>query len=651
MDVSQYTSIFLEEVIDNLQSLNESLLKLEKNPQNIEKINEIFRIAHTIKGMAATMGFNKMTELTHKMEDVLSKFKNGELTANEEIVTVLFGCLDILEKSINSISESGEEINDIKNILDILENVKSESNCKASLEDIEREDFALNEYDISVIKQAVDSGYNAYEIDINLMEDTLLKSARAFLIVKELEENGEIIKSYPATSDIENENFDFNLKFILLTTNNKEKINEIIKNISEIKEFFINEVRIDKNLTNEKNTDNFKKDYNNKIGKKKENHKRVYQSVRVDLKKIDNLMNMVSELVIYKTRFNQITSYIKSQELDELIEQLERTTGDIQDLVVKIRMLPLDVIFSRFPRMIRDIAVELNKDINLYIEGEDTELDRTVIDEIGEPLIHILRNAADHGIEDKEERIKNGKSAIGTIKIIAYQEDTKAIIKVTDDGKGIDTKKIKEKTEKLGLCTEGLTDDDIINLIFTEGFSTNDSVTDLSGRGVGMSIVKNKISSLGGTIEISSTPFVGSTFTITLPLTLQIIKALLVTVGEETFAISLGFVERVIQFNEDNIKTVNNKEVIFDRDKIIPFVRLSEKLDIGESKKKSKFVVIVKAHEVNYGLLIDSLIGQQEIVIKPLGKTLKNMKEYIGATILGDGCVTLILDVSYLQNG
>ena len=252
MGVSQYMSIFLEEVMDNLQTLNESLLKLEKNPQNIEKINEIFRIAHNIKGMAATMGFNKMTELTHKMEDVLSKFKNGELTANEEIVTVLFGCLDILEKSINSISESGEEISDIKNILDILETVKSESSCKAVLEDIEKEEFALNEYDISVIKQAVDSGYNAYKIDINLMEDTLLKSARAFLIVKELEESGEIIKSYPTTSDIENENFDFNLKFILLTTNNKEKINEIIKNISEIKEFIIDEVKIDNNLSDEK---------------------------------------------------------------------------------------------------------------------------------------------------------------------------------------------------------------------------------------------------------------------------------------------------------------------------------------------------------------------------------------------------------------
>ncbi|MDU4910822.1 chemotaxis protein CheA [Clostridium baratii] len=650
MDVSQYMSIFLEEVMDNLQILNESLLKLEKNPQNIEKINEIFRIAHTIKGMAATMGFNKMTELTHKMEDILSKFKNGELTANEEIVTVLFGCLDILEKSINSISESGEEISDIKNILDILEKVKSESSCKVVLEDMEREEFTLNEYDISVINQALDSGYNAYEIDINLMEDTLLKSARAFLIVKELEESGEIIKSYPTTNDIENENFDLNLKFILLTTNNKEKINEIIKNISEIKEFIINEVKIDSNLDDEKNTNNTKKDYN-KIEKKKKSHKRVYQSVRVDLKKIDNLMNMVSELVIYKTRFNQITSSIKSQELDEIIEQLGRTTGDIQDLVMKIRMLPLDVVFSRFPRMIRDIAVELNKDITLYIEGEDTELDRTVIDEIGEPLIHILRNAADHGIEDKEERIKNGKSTIGTIKIIAYQEDTKAIIKITDDGKGVDVKKIKEKTEKLGVCTEGLDDKGIINLIFTEGFSTNDSVTDLSGRGVGMSIVKNKISSLGGTVEISSIPSVGSTFTITLPLTLQIIKALLITVGEEKFAISLGFVERVIQFNEDNVKTVNNKEVIFDRDKIIPFVRLSEKLNIEESDSKSKFVVIVKAHELNYGILVDSLIGQQEIVIKPLGKTLKNMKEYIGATILGDGSVTLILDVSYLQNG
>ncbi|MEG1003083.1 chemotaxis protein CheA [Clostridium sp.] len=645
MDTSQYMSMFLEEVIENLQSLNESLLDLERDPHDIEKINEIFRASHTIKGMAATMGFNKMAELTHRMEDILAKLRNGELIANEGITTILFKCLDTLEKIIDSIRLKGEEIDSIDEVLLRLEEITRTTYYNVNNEVINDERFQLNEYDIAVINKALHSNYNAYEIEIDLMEDTLLKSARVFLIIKELEDCGEIIKSYPQTNDIENENFDLNLRFILITVDDKSSIEKIINGISEIKQFSIKDVYISENLEDIKKVDQLKK-----TDKKSNIQKRTFQSVRVDLSRIDNLMDMVSELVIYKTRFNQIASTVKVQELDEIIEQVSRTTSDIQDLVMKIRMLPLDVVFNRFPRMIRDIGIELNKDISLCIEGEDTELDRTVIDEIGEPLVHLLRNAADHGIESTEERIKKGKSAIGTIKIIAYQEGTKAIIKVIDDGKGMDIAKIKEKANEIGILTDGLSNNEIINLIFTEGFSTNNRVTDLSGRGVGMNVVKNKIASLGGDLEISSRPSLGSTFKISLPLTLQIIRALLVIVGEETFAISLGFVERVIQYKEENIKKINNKEVILYRDEIIPFIRLNKRLNIKENNNSRKFVVIVKAHEKLFGILVDSLVGQQEIVIKQLGKTLSKMNEYIGATILGNGCVTLILDVSYLQN-
>lgn len=645
MDTSQYMSMFLEEVIENLQSLNESLLDLERDPHDIEKINEIFRASHTIKGMAATMGFNKMAELTHRMEDILAKLRNGELIANEGITTILFKCLDTLEKIIDSIRLKGEEIDSIDEVLLRLEEITRTTYYNVNNEVINDERFQINEYDIAVINKALHSNYNAYEIEIDLMEDTLLKSARVFLIIKELEDCGEIIKSYPQTNDIENENFDLNLRFILITVDDKSSIEKIINGISEIKQFSIKDVYISENLEDIKKVDQLKK-----TDKKSNIQKRTFQSVRVDLSRIDNLMDMVSELVIYKTRFNQIASTVKVQELDEIIEQVSRTTSDIQDLVMKIRMLPLDVVFNRFPRMIRDIGIELNKDISLCIEGEDTELDRTVIDEIGEPLVHLLRNAADHGIESTEERIKKGKSAIGTIKIIAYQEGTKAIIKVIDDGKGMDIAKIKEKANEIGILTDGLSNNEIINLIFTEGFSTNNRVTDLSGRGVGMNVVKNKIASLGGDLEISSRPSLGSTFKISLPLTLQIIRALLVIVGEETFAISLGFVERVIQYKEENIKKINNKEVILYRDEIIPFIRLNKRLNIKENNNSRKFVVIVKAHEKLFGILVDSLVGQQEIVIKQLGKTLSKMNEYIGATILGNGCVTLILDVSYLQN-
>jgi two-component system, chemotaxis family, sensor kinase CheA len=684
MDTSQYMSMFLEESLENLQTLNESLLDLEQNPEDTDKVNAIFRVAHTIKGMAATMGFTDLAELTHKMEDVLAEFREGELRVTQDVVTVLFDCLDTLEKMVDNVQEGSDEKIEIDGIIRALADIKNNGNKNDVPEQFKTKknidqnivssgandefDLQLNEYDTSVIKQAKEKGFNSIEIKVTLSENTLLKSARAFLIVKDLEEHGEILKSDPSTQDIENEEFDFELKFILVTKNSVDEIITVINGISEVakveasliefenveavspKEIKVKEVQAAEKISIEK-TAPPKVEVEPIVAKKqaqKKEIKKTHQSVRGDLERIDNLMNMVSELVIYRTRLEQIVISHKSQELNETLEQVGRTTSDLQDLVMKIRMLPLDTVFNRFPRMIRDISVELNKEINFIIEGADTELDRTVIDEIGEPLIHLLRNAADHGVESAEKRIAQGKSPVGTVKLVAYQEGTKALIKVMDDGSGINLERVKAKAEQKGINTEGMSDNDIKNLIFAQGFSTNEVVTDISGRGVGMDVVKTKIAALGGTVDLYSEEGKGSTFVIKLPLTLQIIQALLVKIGEETLAISLGFIDRVIDYKEENIKKSNGKEVIVYRESVIPLVRLNETLEIEASETDKKFVIIVNVGDKTIGLLVDSLLGQQEIVIKPLGKTLKSLDQYIGATILGNGLVTLILDVGAL---
>ncbi len=694
MDTSQYLSMFLEESSDNLQTLNECLLTLENDPQDVEVLNQIFRVAHTIKGMAATMGYTKMAELTHKMEDVLSEFREGKLKVTHVVITVLFKCLDVLEGMVDNISGGSDDNIAIDEIVVMLEDIsragEEEVNPVEEKTQDEMSPMELNEYDLDIIKQANKENVNSYHIHIKLDEGTILKSARAFIIFQVLEECGEIIKSEPKLEDLEAENFDFEIDLIYLTNKSKEDVAQSVVNISEIREVSIKEVKSkaksDKSLKNENNHSNeshkekatevlnevtaFKEISNDEGSEKvksniapkaiddkeesvvkvhqKPKGKGIGQSVRVDLERLDKFMNMVSELVIHRTRLEQISANHKIIELNETLEQVGRTTTDLQDLVMKIRMLPLDVVFNRFPRMIRDLSMELQKEIDFQIYGQDTELDRTVIEEIGEPLIHLLRNAADHGIESTEERIAAGKNPIGKIKLTAYSEGTKAVIKVEDDGKGLDINKIKAKAEKVGINTDGMSEVDVKNLIFAQGFSTNEVVTDVSGRGVGMDVVKTKISSLGGTVDAISEVGKGTTFIIKLPLTLQIIQALLVKVGGETMAISLGFIDRVIEYKESIIKKTNNKEVVMYNGNVFSLVRISKKLNLENVNYGKKYIILVKVGEREVGLVVDSLLGQKEIVIKPFGNTLKSVKEYIGATILGDGLVTLILDVATL---
>lgn len=656
---NQYLDIFLEESKEHIQNLNSNLLELENNPGR-EIIDEIFRSAHTLKGMSGTMGFNRISEITHEMESLLGDIKNEKISVSPEIIDILLKSVDFLEELIGDIAENGEEKDrDIKIILEKLrykphnltpfiesqkDNKKLEANKK------------FNEFEERLIKEAVGKGLLIWEIIVRLDKNCLLKSARAFLVFKTLERLGDIIKTIPVVQDIEDEKFDDEFVIYLISTHQKHELKSALDSISEIKDIIINEVE---QSFSEKARDDFEESRENTTyaeeaqGLKHTNHvRKTSKTLRVDIDRLDNLMNLVSELIIIKTRLDDMDEKTDGQKRREAVEYLERITSSLHDAVMKVRMVPIENVFNRFPRVVRDLARELSKNIDLIIEGAETELDRTVIDEIGDPLIHLIRNSADHGIETPEERLSKGKPANGTIKLKAYHDGNNVVIEVSDDGRGIDLKKVTRTAIDRGLIdreqAKNLKESEIISFLFEPGFSTKDNVTDISGRGVGLDVVKTKIESLSGGIEVSSLPDHGTTFSIRLPLTLAIIQALMVQLGEEKYAIPLSAIKETVIVSSKDIKKVQKNEVTLLRGNVIPILRLREILDVqsNNNSEEDLTVVIVKKGERDIGLVVDGMIGQQEIVIKSLGNFLKNIKFIAGATILGDGKVALILDVN-----
>ncbi len=684
MDVSQYLSMFIEESKEHLQSLNEQLLILEKEPDNNETINEIFRAAHSLKGMSGTMGYKKMQRLTHEMEDVFSEIRNGKVQVNAGLVDLLFQCLDELGKYLDNIiatsdegSESNEQLPELLNAF--VKNagaapaekpaVTASATAVAVQEAVKSEEkfreLKIAEHEKKAIEKAYELGKNVFGLTVHISENCILKAARAFLVFKTLEEYGDVIKSSPEVQEIEDERFDFDFSIFFVTTESEEKIKKVVLNVSEIQKVDIGVIENTKSesssVTEEVKAETAAK---NDIGAAKTSAKQstvttkqvVKQSVRVDVEKLDNLMNSVSELIIAKNGLAAISSTeIELQnkaEFNEQIEYLERITTELHQSVMKVRMVPIESVVNKFPRMIRDLSKKLDKKMELHMTGEDTELDRTVVDQIGDPLQHLLRNSADHGLENNAARIAAGKPEVGSIFLNAYQEGNNVVIEVGDDGAGINIEKVKNKAIEKGMITEEqaetLTDKEAVDLLFKPGFSTADKISDVSGRGVGLDVVKTNIEALGGDIEARTKQGEGSSFIIRLPLTLAIIQALMVELGTEKYAIPLGCIQTIEDIAVSDIMYVQSKQVINLRGTVIPLIDLDDMLDVQkpEGNPENITVVIVRKGDRLAGLIVDNLIGQLEIVIKSIGKYINNSKMISGATILGDGEIALILDVN-----
>ena len=698
MDVSQYLEIFIDETNEHLQNLSDCIMTLEKEPDNKDTINEVFRAAHSLKGMAGTMGFKRMQHLTHDMEDVFQEVRSDKIRVNSKMIDILFECLDALDKYLENVKETSDEgTEDNEAIIKELNDFIAQSEGKETASSVEATEIKetpiqeengstkkfmeieLTNSEKEAIKNAEGSGKHVYGFTVYIHQDCLLKAARAFLVFKAVEDFGEIIVYRPSSQDIEDEKFELDFSFFLASEDALDKIIAAAKAVSEIDTVLAEEVKLDilekkeeMALAAEKPAavqetaeakpaaveDTAKKTQSAAAKKTTSNKPVTSRTVRVDIEKLDALMNQVSELIIAKNSLVSISTTeggnFENQTFHEQIEYLERITTSLHESVMKVRMVPIESVVNKFPRMIRDLSRKLNKSMELYMSGEDTELDRTVVDQIGDPLQHLLRNSADHGLESAEVRKQRGKPEKGAIYLNAFQEGNNVIIEVSDDGNGIDTEKVKEKAVERGVITpeqaENMSQKEIINLLFIPSFSMAKQITDISGRGVGLDVVRSNIEALGGDVEVSSTLGEGSKFTVRLPLTLAIIQALMVEIRQEKYAIALGSIQNIEDIPVKDIRYVEAKEVIHLRGMVIPLIRMDKILDIEplEEDPESLTVVIVKKGDKYAGLVVDNLIGQQEIVIKSLGKFIKNNKIISGATILGDGEVALILDVNAL---
>lgn len=681
MDMNDYLSLFIDESQEHLQALNENMLLLEQQPDDVSIVQEMFRSAHTLKGMSATMGYESISSLTHQMENVLDLVRNGKLNMTDSIVEVLFRCLDALEAMLSDIMEGGSGNLDVGSIAAELESIVNGGSVASSAPSAQkaaspeqgprasRIAAQLDEYQRTVLIQSLENGLHAYGLEVNIQQSCVMKAVRAYMVFDALGNIGEVLMSSPPAEEIEADKFEFSFSLLLITEAEASKVQETVMNISEIESCHVQPLTSAELAAPSADAEPAVQEAAaaaaqekpeakaqtqteaSKPAAKRERKPAATHTIRVDIEKLDTLMNLFSEMLIDRVRLEQLAHEINQPDFIETVEHLNRVSSNLQNAVMSLRMMPVESVFNRFPRMVRDVSKSLNKKVNLIITGADTELDRTVIDEIGDPLVHLLRNSVDHGVETPEERIRAGKPETGTIYLRAFQSGNSVIIETEDDGKGIQRDKILNKAIQKGIVTaeQGavMADEEVYQLLFESGFSTAEKVSDISGRGVGLDVVKSKIASLGGQVSVSSSPGKGTKFTIQLPLTLSIIAAMLIRLGKETYAIPLSSIEETAIIKREQVKNIHGTLMFEYRSGMIPLISLSrffQVADFDEQQEDETEVVIVRKGEKVAGVAVDDLIGQQEIVLKPLGSYLGNVPAVSGATILGDGQVALIID-------
>lgn len=696
--------IFLGDAEEQLEVMSRMLLTLEENHDDKESLDEIFRAAHSLKGASATLGYSNIASLTHDMETLLDTFRRKEKEVTRESVDVILKCFDTLTAMIEMVADGKDDDMDISahiNAIAELLNETSGAGAEVSANDAGQfeagvQGWVITEYDRLVLNDALIEHKTIYEVEAVISDEEGMKDIRCMVIANQLRELGELIATIPNLDDDVATSRATCFRYLIVTTESEGAIYDAIGKTDivslEIKivdgaaltasNKAVDETPQEVEAPQEKvsSASSTPKAAKKEPQKEADNNKQAaaakgLSSIRVDTDRLDSIMNLVGELVINRTMFVQLknTLAVMEKELDELgvnvknfkalktlqadfdsiHQRMGRISTELQERVMQIRLLPISIVFTRFTRLVRDLAASTGKDINLMISGETTEIDKTVIEVIGDPLIHIVRNAVSHGIETPEERLAAGKDPKGTIKLDARHEGNHVVVEVVDDGRGLDKDKILQKAIDKKIITAEqaatLTDREVYEFIFKPDFSTAAVVDDVSGRGVGLDVVAKNIEKLNGNIDIKTQPGKGSRFTLRFPLTLAIIQALLAKVSGETFCIPLGSILETVRITTENIKTIEGREVMMLRGNVISLLRMNEVLDIGEPQhEKHMFVVVVGVGERRVGLIVDKLVGRQEIVIKTIDDEFVSSPEIAGATVLGNGTISLIFDITAL---